>query len=73
VLFSVLSAVRHGLEAVSAAENARKNAIKKKPCHAFSSPGAGAPEAAFSSPGAGAPEAAFSSPGAGAAPGENRC
>jgi len=81
VLFSVLSALRHRLKVASAAKNAGKNAIKKNPRPAFSSPRAGQPEAAFSSPRAGQPEAAFSSPRAGqpeaafssprAGPGEN--
>ena len=53
VLFSVLSALRHRLKVASAAKNAGKNAIKKNPRPAFSSPRAGQPEAAFSSPRAG--------------------
>jgi hypothetical protein len=56
VLFSVLSALRHGLEAVSAAKNAEKSADIKKSHRASMTPKAGAPWAASMTPKAGARE-----------------
>jgi len=71
VLFSVLSALRHGLEAVSAAKNAEKSADIKKSHRASMTPKAGAPWAASMTPKAGAPWAASMTPKAGARENEN--
>ena len=62
----MLPALRHGLEAISAAKSAEKSADIKKSILAFSTPEAGQPEAAFSTPEAGQPEAALLTPQAGA-------
>jgi len=67
----VLSALRHGLEAVSAAKNAEKSADIKKSHRASMTPKAGAPWAASMTPKAGAPWAASMTPKAGARENEN--